>query len=286
MKKSSKWKKRAVLIGFAGIIGMTTLECKAKEEVTLEQEEAENNLSNYTVVDANNDAIETTEIREISYLLEGKYYQILGYLEKETATEKVYRSITTPENSIIIKTNKEGKTIQYILELNGDLQGKQRIELQEILGDLPVIIVKSLSYEQALKFETLSFISYNYQKFRKDHEETTVLVYKIEDNYQMRLMEYVGKLENKILFQSKSSKDNIWVLGTLNEKKEIVEYQIAGRIEGIVEFVSMDTLPKNLKLSDMEVERLETEYESKQEINDNFHSIENSVEELDNSLRR
>ncbi len=247
-----------------------------KTRIDQENKYAEDLLKYRLVVDANKDIILTEEIREINYSIEGKYYQILGYLEKEQANEKTYRSITTPENSIIVKLDEEGKIISYTLQTNGNSNGNKKIELQNILGDFPAVVGRFISYEQALKFEAENFIDYNYNNFKKNHEEVAALVYKVEDDYQMRFMEYVGELDGKVLFQKKYYKDDLlWLLGAKNNKNEIVDYQVIGGIDANKEFVSIDTLPQDIKFSDEEIEKLEKEYENKKEINDNFDLIEN-----------
>ena len=260
---------------------------KVEEELEKEQEEdiidqenkyAEDLLKYRLVLDANEDIILTSEVREISYILEGKNYELLGYLEKETPSEKIYRSITTPENSIVVKTNEEGN-IQYNLQINRNGKGQETIELHDVLGDYPAVVGRCISFPQALDFETSSFISYNYQKFNKTHEEVTALVCKVEDDYHMKIMDYVGEFDNQVLYQAKVFKNAaIWVLGTQNEEKEIVDYQIVGPLEweGKAEFVSMDIILGAVQLSDDKILKIEKDYESKKRINENFNLVENS----------
>lgn len=254
---------------------------KNQEEDIVKQENqyAEDLLKYILVIDANKEMILTPTVREISYVLQEKNYELLVYLEKETAEEQVYRSITNPKNSISIKLNEEGKPTKYILQTNETT--KEEIELENILGDYKAIVGRFITFEKTLDFETSSFISYNYQKFNKTKDEVTALVCKVEDNYHLRIMEYVGELDNQVLYQAKVFNNAaVWVLGTRDETQETIEYQIVGPMEWKnKEFISMDSFPKSIELSDEEVLKIEADYESKKDINDNFNLIENSNEE-------
>ncbi len=251
------------------------LESKQEDNIIEQNNKYTEDLLKYQlVIDANEDIFITTEIHKIVYSSENRIYSLCAYLEKEKKNEKIYRSITTPETSVIVKLDEKGEPLQYFLQTNGNI--KENTELK-VIYDFTNELGRNATYEEALDSEMLSYMSYNYHKFNKNRKEVAALEYKVENENYMRIMECLGELDNKVFYMTVTTDHTIWAVGTLNENKEITNCQImsASLENKKEEVVSMNVIPGLTELSIEEAEKIEEDYESKKTKNSNFHLIEN-----------
>lgn len=100
MNKSTLWKKRAMLMGLIGTLGLSLTGCQKDEntdKVTIEQNIEENNV--ILIENINGEWKPYKKIVQISYKVQGldKTFVIMAGLEKVDENKNLYRCITIPE---------------------------------------------------------------------------------------------------------------------------------------------------------------------------------------------
>ncbi len=210
-------------------------------------------------IDANEEVHITREIGRFKYKIEDRIEEKYVYLDTRSENEKIYRSITQPLESIIVKIDEEKQEKYYLSTKNEILE----LNVVQYFRDMEHF----MTYKGAEQYEKLGYLFNNHSKLKKNADSFYSLFFEVNNERFMRMAKYIGQLDNKKYYQNVSIDDepySFWVIEDL-EKNATTKYEILAplyfrNLDASISFVEMNEVPGLTSLTIEEALEIEKEY--------------------------